>query len=50
MGNQSNTGTDGIHLHVQALDGRWPEDKLIPSGEDTNLESRIPYWYINYWI
>lgn len=49
IGTQGKAGADYYHLHVQALDGLYDASK-IPSGSDTTLSSRIPYYYITYWI
>lgn len=49
IGNQGKAGVASYHLHVQALDGRYTSS-TIPTGTDYVLSSRIPYWYITYWI
>lgn len=49
IGNQGKAGVDNYHLHAQALDGCYTES-TIPTGTDTVLVSRIPYFYITFFI
>ncbi len=49
IGTQGKAGASSYHLHVQALDGKYTSS-TIPPGGDSVLESRIPYYYINFWI
>ena len=49
IGTQGKAGASSYHLHVQALDGKYTKSTIPPGGDDI-LESRIPYYYINFWI